>query len=306
MPEREDRRSKQQSKITGFKIEGVREPSHALIDLVHTMQEDNVAKYLAPEVCTHREAELGGTKKEQIVQIEPNGTLKAVHRSMPQETDVSSSYKLRLAFQRRALAMDQFSLMSFDVAEAYHEYLFDLMHKVVPANFNSISLAQIVAADKLVWTYMSTNCRNGITKDQLGDLPMEKALQAALKDPIITASLQPLPKPSSSGVVRNQFERQANVRSAPYQASSGSPKGAKGGKGKGKNKSKGKGKGTTRMPYELIGTSSKTKEGQNICYNFNLNNCRDAKTGEACRRGLHVCSGCQGRDHCYASCPNKS
>ena len=96
LPEREDRRLKQQGKITGFKIEGVHEPSNNLMDFIHTMKEDEQLRYISPEQCTHREAEMHGIKKETFMQPDTGGRLKQVSRDVPLEADVSNSYKLRL------------------------------------------------------------------------------------------------------------------------------------------------------------------------------------------------------------------
>eukprot|EP00969_Alexandrium_andersonii_P007148 311952-Alexandrium_andersonii.AAC.1 len=43
------------------------------------------------------------------------------------------------------------------------------------------------------------------------------------------------------------------------------------------------------MPKALLGGMPTAKSGQRICFGYNLNQCKDAKPGASCKRGLHVC-----------------
>ena len=302
LPEREERRQKQQLKLSGVKVEGVHEPSYSLIDMIHTMREDEQVRYISPEQCTHREAELGGTKKEMFLQAEAGGRLKQVNREVALEADISTVYKLRLCLQRRSLALDQMDLMSYQFCEDYHEHLFDLMQQVVPPGYAPLSVNQILNADKMIWTYMSSHCRTGISRRPDGSLPMEVQLTAALKSPIISSALQPLPKlggnkPDQGGKGGKGYERRQEYLPYPPKGT----KGKKGSKGTGKGKYKG-----TGQPESVIGTMSTTSKGQRICYGFNLSGCsKHAKNG-GCPRGQHVCCGCESPDHGYSACPKRS
>ena len=69
-------------------------------------------------------------------------------------------------------------------------------------------------------------------------------------------------------------------------------------------KIKGKGKGSkTPRPKELFDMDITTKDGEPICFGFNLDGCDKATPGERCHKGFHVCArkGCQKahsqRDH---------
>jgi hypothetical protein len=299
MPEREERRQKQQAKLTGVKVEGVHEPSHALIDMVHTMREDEQVKYLAPEHCTHREAELGGTKRESFLQSDAGGRLKQVNRDIAIEADTSTVYKLRLCLQRRSLALDQLDLMNYQFSEDYHEHLFDLMQQPVPPGYAPLSVNQVLNADKMIWTYLASHCRTGISRRADGTLPMEVHLTAALASPIISSALQPLPKLGGNRVEHGGKGNRSNDRkpnSDPYP-----PKGYKGAKGK-----KGRGKGYKGRPEELAGTKTTTSKGKRICYAFNLHSCSKPVNGGGCSGGQHVCCGCESADHGYSTCPKKS
>jgi hypothetical protein len=309
LPEREDRRQKQQKKISGFKIEGVHEPSNSLIDLVHTMREDQQLKYISPEQCTHRTAELGGVKKEVFMQSDSGGRLKQVNREIPPEADVSNSYKLRLALLRRSLALDQMGLAEFDKFESYVEYLFEQLMQEPPAGYAPFSVPQLIAADKMIWQYMSTHCRSGITQRADGSYPIHEELDAALRSPLILAALQPLPRSKEANWKRHDtspYDRKGGKGSAssqPFKSNfSDYPyKGGKGNKGGGKGK-KGLGKKNFRMPVPLDGGHAVTKDGARICFGFNLGQCTDKN----CRRGSHVCCLCEAADHAFNSCPKKN
>jgi hypothetical protein len=273
------------------------------------MQEDEVVRYISPEQCTHREAELGGQKKEIFMQADTGGRLRQVNRYNPPEADVSNTYKLRLAFQRRSLALDQFNLIPFDVSEAYHEYLFDLMLQPVLHGYNAISVPQIIQADKMIWTFMSTHCRQGISRRPDGTLPMQEALKEARSSPLVMAALQPLPK-SSGG-----FDRKGKGKYDNGSQSSGSrdvPYSYKGGKDKGKGKGGKHGKAgkannaRSYLPKDLAGGKTVTADGSRICFSYNLGNCQLAKPGQSCFKGLHVCCGCESPDHGFLKCTKKN
>jgi hypothetical protein len=305
LPEREDRRLKQQSRISGFKIEGVHEPSNSLVDLVHTMREDEQLRYIAPEVCTHRTAELGGIKKEVFLQSDAGGRLKQVHKEIPPEADISNSYKLRLAMQRRALAMDQLELIEFDKMEAYHEYLFEQLSQEPPAGYAQFSVPQLIAADKMIWQYMSSRCRSGISRRQDGTYPVQEQLAAALRSPLVLAALQPLPRSKDNNWKRHDsspYDRKGGKGGSSDSYPTFGPKGYKGsGKGN-KGKKGGKGKSPFTMPFNLRGGHSTLKDGSRICFAFNTGKCSDKN----CTRGAHVCCFCEAPDHNFTSCPKKA
>lgn len=304
LPEREDRRNRQQLRLVGISINGIHEPSHALLDIIHTMKEDNLLAYIAPEQCTHREGEIGGVKKESFMSVDATGHLKKVQKELALEADTSSTYKVRMCLQRRSLGLDQMDLLSYERSEQYHEFLYDLMSKTVPANYNSISLSQILQADKMIWTHMACRCRSGISRKPDGSLPVAEALEEALRDPVVMTALQPLPKSSGSGHShRGKGSYESRTNDMPYR-----PKGGKGQKGKkgGKNRARGKGSYNLPMPDGLSGGHAQTKDGRRICFAFNLGSCQGAQPGSSCGKGFHVCCGCEASEHSFANCPRRT
>ena len=179
LPEREHRRAFQQASLSGVLVEGNLEPAHVLVDLCMAIKEDDIIKYISPEQCISREQEIKGLKRESLIKTDGQGQLKAVTKDVVPQADVSSEYRLRLALQRRSLALDQMGLMSYQESEKYHNYLYDLLMRTVPVTHRNITVPQLLEADKHIWSRMAEYCRTGLAVDPAGSYPMESALQKA-------------------------------------------------------------------------------------------------------------------------------
>ena len=67
--ERAARHKEQKRRLTGLLLEGDLECSYGLLDLVMQQYEQNEAKYLQLSVCTSREQEQGGIKKDAALSL---------------------------------------------------------------------------------------------------------------------------------------------------------------------------------------------------------------------------------------------
>ena len=311
LPERETRRKDQQTRLgPGISIEGPLEPSNSLIDFIFTMREDETVKFIDPVICTSRESEVSGTKKETFVKMEPSGSLKAVHREHTVTADISTEYKLRLALQRRSLALDQLDLLDYTASENYHAFLFSLLSQPAPESHHAVTVQQVLNIDKQVWVQMALTCRTGISRKISGVSPMAEALKAALEHPMVKCLMQPLPKAggfrSEKGGGGHHDDRQAPLRDMPYhyKGKKGEGKGSKGKKG-GKNDSR-PSRDYRGMPRGLQGGHRRTSSGKSICFSYNLQGCPKAKPGSSCEKGMHVCAGCDSPDHTFANCTKKN
>ena len=268
-------------RLFGVSITGPILPSHCLIDFVMNMREDEQLKYVDPELCTAREQELTGHK--------PSST----------KADMSTEHRVRLALQRRSLALDQADLMLYSVSEAYHDFLFSLLSLPVPSDYRAIDIPQILTADRAIWARMNEHCAAGISVRPDGSKPMELALVQARLHPLVTCLISPLqqttrgPKPKLEIAKKAKSDRGGKSK----------PKEGKG-KAKGKSKSKdGKGRSAIRMPYDLIGCHSQTADGSKICFDCNLaKGCSRTVTDGKCSAGMHVCCGCLSTSHLYQGC----
>ena len=63
-PERADRLTRQQGRLTGIQIRGSLEPSDRLVDLAVSFYEDNRIAYIEPSACTSKEQEVLSKSKE--------------------------------------------------------------------------------------------------------------------------------------------------------------------------------------------------------------------------------------------------
>jgi hypothetical protein len=315
LPEREARRKAQQAVLTGIVIEKQLEPSHSLIDTIYTMKEEEILKYIEPAQCTCRESELKGIKVESFLKLDSTGRVQQINKDMPNEADVSTEFRMRLALQRRSLALDQLQLVSYSNMEAFHDYLFGLLLQTPPEGFASVTMKQILIADRQAWIYAASSCREGISPRPDGSKPLERAFKDALEDPMVRATLQPMPKfrghgePSSSSDARphrqNPYGAQnRREQQAPWKGS---------GKGSGKNKSfkgggqrKGQSRGfTSKVPQALQGGKAVSSSGHGICFGYNLQGCSGSTPGGTCSKGKHICARCESSDHSFQNCPNK-
>jgi hypothetical protein len=309
LPEREARRKAQQLALNGIKIEKHLEPSHALVDMLFTMKEEEVLRYVEPALCTCRESELQGVKSENFLKLDQGGKLQKVQKDIVLEADVSTEFRMRLALQRRSLALDQLKLMDYGKSEAYHDYLYGLLLQTPPEGFAQLTMRQLLTADRQVWLFAAGHCRDGISQRPNGVMPLEVAFDMALNDPMVRAALQPMPKSRQPNPIREDVWRPP--RPSPYDDNrdtrpKGDGKGKRSGKkGKGAGKSYGKYRGSSRVPSELQGGKAVTSRGDFICFGYNLQGCSGATPGRSCQKGKHVCFKCESPDHGFQTCPNK-
>ena len=70
-----------------------------------------------------------------------------------------------------------------------------------------------------------------------------------------------------------------------------------------KGKDNKKGKHVDKTPAGMQGKHTRTKDGEPVCYSFNLSACPHAMSGKRCDRGWHVCGKCLG-PHSMQECPH--
>eukprot|EP00435_Cladocopium_sp_Y103_P041876 s526_g11.t1 len=276
--ERNARMRQLKQQFTGLNLEGLNEPSQALIDECCHQNESRVLRYIEPAKCNSRESEVAVGRTDRKLRIESN-TLSVKEAKTTPDEDVTTSYKLQQCMRRRAVAYEFASLISFSAHEKYIDKLLRRLNADPPPNYQATSMSQILRADREVWVHMSQHV-DDIKQQPDGSRPLDAALMEALSDYNVTFHLLPLPLPSSSSY--------APVRVRENQ-SEGGYKGKSGSFGK-KGKGKGKGQqGSSVAPRGIKGAVGRDSKGRAICFNYNLGECNDAPVGGACRRGRHVC-----------------
>ena len=83
-----------------------------------------------------------------MVQVDSEGAIKVGAKSPEATCDIGGAYALRQAFLRRSLAFDLGHLASFSVMETYVSMLFEHLQRPVPKGYSSVTLGQVLAADK--------------------------------------------------------------------------------------------------------------------------------------------------------------
>jgi hypothetical protein len=287
--EREARLKALEAKLVGLKFTAELEVSNGLIDLCSAIAQEGVIRWVTPDLCTKRAQEIVGIKKDGS--LKPEGDLQA---------DTSDLLKLKYALQRRGLAFEATYLMSFDVHQAWIERLFDIISRDAIEGYEKVNVPQLMRADREWFIEIARRTRGGFKIDLLnGTFVLDAHATACMDAHMVTHLLSPMPKHGSSKAT-------SSTGSTDGQGSGGPIipviKKKKRGKGKG-GKGTGKPGNTVPMPAGLENCSRRTKNGNPICYNYNLPvGCKDEVSNNRCRRGLHVCAKCFA-NHSYQSHP---
>lgn len=292
----------QQARLTGIRIEGEHECSHALLDLVMQQHEKNEVKHVPLTQCTSRDQETGGYKKDASLSLDADGQLKLKPSTVQAKVDTSTDLRVYQALNRRGLAYDQSNLLPYSCHLKWVDTLFAALQRKVPDGFQSISLQQVLNADKELWRKMADETRSGIVPITTGNFPRQVALEKWSTHSDVLFFLLPMPGSSSSSTNYNKD------RSSEYQERRYNPKGSPKGKGKGKGKDFGKNKHNRIPPFLPEGCAIKTAKGQQVCFGYNSERgCTFAQPGKRCTRGFHLCAkiNCGGA-HSATACPKAS
>ncbi|CAE7582536.1 unnamed protein product, partial [Symbiodinium necroappetens] len=193
MPERAARAAEQQHRLCGVSISGELQPSYSLIDKCNTMYESGALVWLAPSVCSKRDAEvsLGVNEKSSVVHLEKD-SLKLAAPAQKIPVDLSSPLCLQWAWQRRGIALDQCSLLTWKVHEAYVHRLLNFLTAPVPAGWTQVKPEQLIRADKEVWTLLAREVPPPYKTLADGTKPLDQPFKAMAFDQRIQVWLSPV------------------------------------------------------------------------------------------------------------------
>lgn len=311
--ERASRHAQQQARISGLVLSGPYECSHSLVDKIFQMLDDNVLRYLPLDELTTREQELMGERKDsditRSIQENKEGLLKAVWSQAAVTAELGNDLKIKEALCRRGLAFDQANLIGYAVHQEWIEVLFRRLSESPPPNYRSLSMDQIIAADKKLFVRMAEDTRGGIAPSIAGGRPLDAALAKWMSHQDVLYLLSPL----QSGGARKGKGKSSKMSDA---IASDHPYGGNGkqrGKGGGKQGKKGRGKGGGKSGGKSFdvppGCVASTPAGRRICFSFNRpGGCPSGiLAGSDCPRGAHICGkmGCF-QDHPAYDCTLRS
>ena len=279
--ERDNRIKDQKARLEGLRFRGEEECSHQSYDLVLHMLEKDTLLYLPPDKFPTRRHELLQKKAPKEITIDQSALIvrdKHMELTCATTTELEATNALR----RRALAFDLVKACDFHVMNAFHADLFDHLHQTPPLGYSSVSLAQLLRADRAAWVLIAERITT-LKRDEQGKLPLEAELQQVLSHPSVTFHLLPLPAAGTTKTASPKPKPQPRRSRSPKRPSGPAPSK---GKGKGKKGSK-RGRGPN-VPKGLINKNLQTSSGERLCWAFNLDQgCPNAKPGERCNRGIH-------------------
>ena len=285
-PEKQQRLQDQKARLGGFTIEGETEPSHALIDLVNSMVDNNCVLWIPPSKCGKRESEIQmNTKDKPQTLVLENQTVKVSAPAVEQNIDTSSEMTFQWCMQRRGIALDQSRLVDWANHQIWLQQLLTTLAKDPPEGYSKVRIEQVIKADRELFTIMSNEIKGSLRPTPAWTMPMDEALKLLRVDPRVTMHLLPLPKARTGADKRASDEPDPKVKKAPR------PK---------KPPTK---KASALCPDELKGHHQRDEGNNNICWAFNLaSGCKEKTQGNKCKKGVHKCMKCLRTNHGLSSC----
>lgn len=290
LAERLLRLKRQRDELKGIIIDSHSEPAHALIDKIQSMVDDNCLSYVAPEKCMSREQEVVKDKAEPVLSFNSDGNLKLSRKSAELQCDVAGETKLRSALTRRSLAFDQVGILSFTVMELWHNTMFRALQKQPPAGYKFVSIQQVLAADKELFTIVSQSSRGELRIVAGGPAPLDTFFERHMNSSEVVCYMNPLPA-----------SQQTNP--TPPNKTPENPGGVKGkgdgGKGKGKTKGPSIAELLKNLPNNCV---SKMPDGKFLCLRYQSGQCFHQRK-KRCNNGVHKCyfKGCH-KERPYSEC----
>ena len=267
--------------LPGLNLDGVYEPSMALVDECVFQYDSRTLRYVEPSKCGSRETEVLSSRKDKQLKVEVTTLSIKETRNVPDE-DVSSAYKLYLCLRRRAVAYAMSELFTFNTMEQYVDLLMKKLSVEAPPGFQQTTIGQLLRADREVFVRLSQSVKD--IRGTGGNKPLDKAILDTLQDPSVMFHLVPLPSGGAAASAsygaskdKNDDESRGSYYS-PYQ-----------GKGRGKGKSKHKKGGSASAPKGFKNCTGRDAKGRPLCFDWNLGKCSKAPAGASCSKGRHSC-----------------
>ena len=310
LPERNHRSQEQEKRQTGISFTNHLEVIHALTDLISRMHDQNGLEYVRWEVCTTRDQEIMGIKTDPLWRPDSQGVVRETRVQKEIAADYSTDLLLKYTLQRRSLAFDSNRLSTYEAWDQWSEIMLDAYLQKPPTGYRAVTIEQLQKADLAMFKMLMKMTKSGIRPDAEGKFPLDEAISKAKDMPGVTLHLQPLQGELASGSKRGRDESRpedekvkklmatvdnlkGELANLKKKASRSPPKKNKWSNrqdDKGEAKPKGNGKGSSfRMPRALIGNVAVNDDGEPICFDYNLDGCTKARSGEKCKKGWHVC-----------------
>eukprot|EP00435_Cladocopium_sp_Y103_P045469 s290_g13.t1 len=271
--ERVSRQLEQEKRLGGLVFNPNTIPSNNLVDMFVEMMELGVLSYVKPESCCSRAQEVESVRKDPAVSTDAAGLLKLGTRNSDPSCETNTELKLRAAWQRRNLAMDLSGLVSFDVIEAWTQFLFTQLMRDQPKGFSKITLQQVLDCDKQFFIQASHMTMGKLAALPGGEKPLDETFEKLRESNEVLQYLIPLPasrvhEPSPAATPRPNKTAKTETP-------------AKGG-GKGKTAGAG-GPSKVQIPDGCV---THDDQGKPLCFAYQTGKCKfKGPAGKRCARG---------------------
>ena len=118
---------------------------------------DQQISWVPWERLTNRASEAVNSKKDLQITFDASGSLKLSKAQNDQVGAISGEIQVRQALQRRARAFDLAHICSYQIMEAWHEKLFEILQREPPPNCSRVTMQQAKEADRMLWKKLAEN-----------------------------------------------------------------------------------------------------------------------------------------------------
>ncbi|CAE6939936.1 unnamed protein product [Symbiodinium natans] len=189
--ERTARIAAQKNRLQGLSLTGPLECSFASYGYVASMVEQDTPLYLEPHRFDTRAAEVSREKPGKEIVLDAN-KIAVRDQSQKHKCAIQDPLSLSQALQRRSLACDLMSVCTYSKMQSWHGFLIERMQQPAPPGFRRPGIEQVLRADRAAWIRMAESVHS-LKRDASGELPLDKALDGLVSDPIVLFNLLPLP-----------------------------------------------------------------------------------------------------------------
>lgn len=209
-------------------------PSHSLINSLAQCLEDGRLRYIEWSRCTSRTAELNNIKEEEegslkIWKADASGVVKQSDPQSSLQCSVTTELDVLNALKRWGAAGELAKLMSYEQHEKLVNLLFNELQKEPLDGFRKISLSQVAAADREIFTRLAELTRGGLPVGPAGQLPLDVQLDAVLALPSVMWILMPKPKvstPEKQVTTNNTLKNSSSKKTANVAGTFAAPRDA--------------------------------------------------------------------------------
>ncbi len=84
---------------------------------------------------------------------------------------------MKYALQRRGLAMEMAGILNYDAHEKWSDLLFEHRLQACPPGYRSVTISQLIQADKALFGKLNDTVRGGIAPNIAGEKPLEAVFE---------------------------------------------------------------------------------------------------------------------------------